>query len=74
MLTYFEKEMNIEAGKRLRDARRKIGLSQLGLAAKLGITNDRISRYEAGSVLVPAWVLIVVEREALKCNITSNTK
>ena len=55
VLTYIEREFN-----------RKLGLSQTDLAKFLGISNDRLCRYESGSVLVPAWVLLVIEQEAAK--------
>jgi ribosome-binding protein aMBF1 (putative translation factor) len=73
-LTFFEKDVNIQAGERIRVARRAIGLSQIELAEMLGITNDRLSRYESGKILVPAWVLMVVEREAEKMKVKSKQK
>ena len=66
MLTYIEREFNRKAGERIRSLRRKLGLSQTDLAKFLGISNDRLCRYESGSVLVPAWVLLVIEQEAAK--------
>ncbi len=65
MLTVFEKKVNKQAGERVKIARREIGLSQIELAKMLGIANDRLCKYELGIVLVPAWVLIVVEEELL---------
>jgi len=73
-LTFFEKEVNALAGERIKVARRAIGLSQIELAGQLGITNDRLSRYESGKILVPAWVLMVVEREAEKLKLKSKQK
>ena len=66
MLTFFEREFNRKAGEHIRHLRRKLGLSQTDLAKFLGISNDRLCRYESGSVLVPAWILLVVEQEAAK--------
>ena len=65
MLTVFEKKVNKIAGERVKIARREIGLSQIELAKNLGIANDRLCKYELGIVLVPAWVLMVVEEELL---------
>lgn len=66
VLTYIEREFNKEAGERIRFLRRKIGLSQTHLAKFLGISNERLCRYESGAVLVPAWILLIVEQEASK--------
>ena len=66
VLTYIEREFNRKACERIRLLRRKLGLSQTDLAKFLGISNDRLCRYESGSVLVPAWILLIVEQEAAK--------
>ncbi len=41
-------------------------MTQIELAKFLGISNERLCRYESGAVLVPAWVLMVVTSEAAK--------
>lgn len=66
VLTYIEREFNRKAGERIRLSRRKLGLSQTDLAKFLSISNERLCRYESGSVIVPAWVLLVIEQEVSK--------
>lgn len=66
MLTYLERRYNSEAGNRIRTARRKLKLTQIEFAKMLGISNERLCRYESGVVLVPAWVLIIAEAESAK--------
>ena len=41
-----EDTINIKVGERFRKIRRKIGLSQTGLAKKLGISREHINRIE----------------------------
>ena len=69
MLTYFEREFNRKAGEKIKKARQKLKLTQVELAKFLGISNQRLCRYESGIILVPAWVLMVVSEEAAKQDI-----
>jgi transcriptional regulator with XRE-family HTH domain len=56
-------------GRRIRDARKKAGLTQLSLADKLGTTQQMISRFESGKQGIRVDELIEI---AAKCNVPLN--
>jgi transcriptional regulator with XRE-family HTH domain len=64
MQTFYERDYNIQAGERVKLARKKLGYTQKDFAKMLGVSPDRLCKYEYGKILVPAWVLIVAEKEA----------
>ena len=44
-----KKEANIQVGKRLRDARTNLGISQAEFAADFGVSEEHYRKYESGA-------------------------
>ena len=55
------RELNLEPGKRLREQRRALRLSQEALAHKLGVTSTTVARWERGESPVPPMALKAME-------------
>lgn len=53
-------EMDAEIGRRIRDLRKAVGLSQEQIAQNLGITFQQIQKYENGKNRVSASALILI--------------
>lgn len=51
-----------EARGRFIAARRALGLSQLGAAARLEVDRSTVEDWERGAARVPAWALLAVEQ------------
>jgi transcriptional regulator with XRE-family HTH domain len=49
-----DEQYRLELGRRIRKQRRAIGLTQVKLAAALGVTQVTISQWETGAT-VPSW-------------------
>lgn len=47
-------------GKQLRHYRLQAGLTQAGLAAKLGVTANTVARWERGEVTIPALLTLAI--------------
>jgi len=52
------KEINNNFGKRLKEERNRLGLTQLELAKKIGVTSKTISNYETGMFHTPLMYMI----------------
>ncbi len=61
---------SIELGKRIRQAREKRGLNQLGLGLLLCLSQSAISRYERG-VRIPDAILLKEMAKILNCSVDS---
>lgn len=57
-----KKEANIQVGKRLRDARTNLGISQAEFAADFGVSEEHYRKYESGATGVSADKLLVLYR------------
>lgn len=53
-----------EAVRRFIKARNKLGLSQLGAAERLGVSDSSVADWERGAARIPAWALVELERRA----------
>ena len=54
------KDANIQVGKRLRDARTNLGMSQAEFAADFGVSEEHYRKYESGATGVSADKLLVL--------------
>lgn len=61
-------EIDQSIGKRVRDVRKAIGMSQSDLAAELGITFQQVQKYENGKNRISVSALILI-CSALKCSV-----
>lgn len=55
-----KKETNIHIGKRLRDARTNLGMSQADFAAAFGVSEEHYRKYESGATGVSADKLLIL--------------
>ncbi|MBQ8682426.1 MAG: helix-turn-helix transcriptional regulator [Selenomonadales bacterium] len=49
--------LNMRIGKRIKEARRKLKLTQMELAESIGRTESSVRKYEAGKVTIPIDVI-----------------
>lgn len=57
------KEANIHIGKRLREARNNLGITQAEFAAAFGVSEEHYRKYESGATGVSADKLLILYKE-----------